>query len=41
LETERRGLLKEPESIDDALNIDHVSRSLARELLPQVAAMAS
>lgn len=40
-ETDRRGLLKEPESVDDALSIDHVSRSLARELLPQVAAMAS
>jgi 1-deoxy-D-xylulose-5-phosphate reductoisomerase len=40
-ETDRRGLLKEPENVDDALSIDHVSRSLARELLPQVAAMAS
>jgi 1-deoxy-D-xylulose-5-phosphate reductoisomerase len=40
-ETEKRGLLKEPDNVDDALNIDHVSRSLARELLPQVAAMAS
>jgi 1-deoxy-D-xylulose-5-phosphate reductoisomerase len=40
-EAERRGLLKEPGTVDDALNIDHVSRSLARELLPQVAAMAS
>jgi 1-deoxy-D-xylulose-5-phosphate reductoisomerase len=40
-EAERRGLLKEPATVDDALNIDHVSRSLARELLPQVAAVAS
>lgn len=40
-EMDRRSLLKEPESVEDALNIDHVSRSLARELLPQVAAMAS
>jgi 1-deoxy-D-xylulose-5-phosphate reductoisomerase len=40
-ETDRRGLLKEPDNVDDALNIDHDSRTLARELLPHVAAMAS
>jgi 1-deoxy-D-xylulose-5-phosphate reductoisomerase len=37
----RKGLLREPQSIDDALSIDHVSRSLARELLPEIAAKAS
>jgi 1-deoxy-D-xylulose-5-phosphate reductoisomerase len=37
----RDGLLREPQSIDDALSIDHVSRSLARELLPEIAAKAS
>ncbi len=36
-----KGLLREPQSIDDALSIDHVSRSLARELLPEIAAKAS
>ena len=35
------GLLREPQSIDDALSIDHVSRSLARELVPEIAAKAS
>lgn len=37
----RRGLGREPESADDALSVDHVSRSLAAELLPQIAAKAS
>jgi 1-deoxy-D-xylulose-5-phosphate reductoisomerase len=37
----RDGLLREPQSIDDALSIDHVSRSLARERLPEIAAKAS
>jgi 1-deoxy-D-xylulose-5-phosphate reductoisomerase len=37
----REGLLREPQSIDDALTIDHVSRSLARGLLPEIAAKAS
>jgi 1-deoxy-D-xylulose-5-phosphate reductoisomerase len=37
----RNGLLREPQSIDDALSIDHVSRSLARELVPEIAAKAS
>ncbi len=36
-----RGMLKEPQSVDDALSIDHVSRTLAREQLPQVAPAAS
>jgi 1-deoxy-D-xylulose-5-phosphate reductoisomerase len=37
----RDGMLREPQSIDDALSIDHVSRSLARGLLPEIAAKAS
>jgi 1-deoxy-D-xylulose-5-phosphate reductoisomerase len=37
----RDGLLREPQSIDDALSIDHVARSLARKLLPEIAAKAS
>ncbi len=36
-----RGLLREPQSIDDALDIDHDSRLLTRELLPEIAAKAS
>jgi 1-deoxy-D-xylulose-5-phosphate reductoisomerase len=35
-----RGVNHEPENVEDALSIDHVSRSLARELLPQIAAKA-
>lgn len=38
---DRRGLLREPGSADDALSVDHISRSLAEELLPQIAAKAS
>ena len=37
----RRGIMTEPQSIDDALAIDHTARSLAVELLPEIAAMAS
>jgi 1-deoxy-D-xylulose-5-phosphate reductoisomerase len=37
----RRGLTREPASVDDALAIDHESRLLARELLPEIAAKAS
>jgi 1-deoxy-D-xylulose-5-phosphate reductoisomerase len=40
-ETDRRGAMREPASADDALSVDHVSRSLAAELLPQIAAKAS
>jgi 1-deoxy-D-xylulose-5-phosphate reductoisomerase len=36
----RRGINHEPGDVEDALSIDHVSRSLARELLPQIAAKA-
>ena len=31
----------EPASVEDALSVDHVSRSLARALLPEIAAKAS
>ena len=37
----RRGLLGEPAGIEDALAIDHIARSLARDLLPEIAAKAS
>jgi 1-deoxy-D-xylulose-5-phosphate reductoisomerase len=36
----RRGLTREPVSIEDALSIDHDSRLLAAELLPEIAAKA-
>jgi 1-deoxy-D-xylulose-5-phosphate reductoisomerase len=36
-----RGLLKEPETIDAALSVDHESRELARSLLPEIAVKAS
>jgi len=38
---ESRGLLAEPAAIDAALAVDHVARSLARDLLPEIAAKAS
>lgn len=37
----RRGLLKEPDTIDAALAVDHESRELARGLLPEIAVKAS
>ena len=36
----RRGALREPPSVEDALAIDHMARSLARDLLPEIAAKA-
>jgi 1-deoxy-D-xylulose-5-phosphate reductoisomerase len=36
----RRGLMREPASIEDAMIVDHNSRLLARDLLPQFAAKA-
>src|SRR3954465_7478623 len=36
----RRGIMREPGSIADAIAVDHSSRSLARELLPEIAAKA-
>jgi len=41
LAAERRGISAEPASVEDALAIDHVSRSLAADLLPEIAAKAS
>jgi 1-deoxy-D-xylulose-5-phosphate reductoisomerase len=37
----RRGISKEPQSVEDALAVDHNSRSLAQDLLPEIAAKAS
>ncbi|HEY6861405.1 MAG TPA: 1-deoxy-D-xylulose-5-phosphate reductoisomerase [Pseudolabrys sp.] len=37
----KRGLLAEPAGIDAALAIDHIARSLARDLLPEIAVKAS
>jgi 1-deoxy-D-xylulose-5-phosphate reductoisomerase len=34
------GLMREPESVGEALAIDHDSRSLAQDLLPEIAAKA-
>jgi 1-deoxy-D-xylulose-5-phosphate reductoisomerase len=37
----KRGLLAEPAGIDAAMAVDHIARSLARDLLPEIAAKAS
>jgi len=37
---DREGALHEPASVEDALAIDHIARSLARNLLPEIAAKA-
>jgi 1-deoxy-D-xylulose-5-phosphate reductoisomerase len=37
----RDGAMAEPQSVEDALAIDHNARRLATELLPEIAAMAS
>ena len=37
----KRGLLAEPADIDAALAIDHIARSLARDLLPEIAVKSS
>jgi 1-deoxy-D-xylulose-5-phosphate reductoisomerase len=36
-----RGIMREPTSVDDAIAVDHISRSLARSLLPEIAVKAS
>jgi len=36
----RRGIMREPTSVDDAIAVDHISRSLARSLLPEIAVKA-
>ena len=38
---EREGSMAEPQSVDDAIAIDHNARRLATDLLPEIAAMAS
>jgi 1-deoxy-D-xylulose-5-phosphate reductoisomerase len=38
---ERRGESAEPQSVEQALEIDHNARRLAVDLLPEIAAMAS
>jgi 1-deoxy-D-xylulose-5-phosphate reductoisomerase len=38
---EKRGLLAEPTSVEMALAVDHDARSLARDLLPEIAVKAS
>ena len=37
----KRGLLAEPTGIDAAMAVDHIARSLARDLLPEIAVKAS
>jgi len=39
-EAESRGLVAEPGGIDTAIAVDHVARSLAQDLLPEIAAKA-
>jgi hypothetical protein len=36
-----RGLLAEPADIDAALGVDHIARSLALALLPEIAVKSS
>jgi 1-deoxy-D-xylulose-5-phosphate reductoisomerase len=36
----RRGISKEPQNIEEALAVDHIARSLAHDLLPEIAAKA-
>jgi 1-deoxy-D-xylulose-5-phosphate reductoisomerase len=38
---QRRGETAEPQSVDEALRVDHNARTLAANLLPEIAAMAS
>jgi 1-deoxy-D-xylulose-5-phosphate reductoisomerase len=38
---ERRGAMAEPQSVEDAVAIDHTARRLASGLLPEIAAMTS
>jgi 1-deoxy-D-xylulose-5-phosphate reductoisomerase len=39
--SERRGEMAEPQSVEEAVAVDHNARSLAAHLLPEIAAMAS
>ena len=38
---ERRGEMAEPQSVEQALAVDHNARRVAADLLPEIAAMAS
>ena len=38
---ERRGVLVEPQNVEEALAVDHIARSLALDVLPEIAAKAS
>jgi hypothetical protein len=38
---ERKGATGEPQSVEQAIAIDHMARRLASQLLPEIAAMAS
>jgi 1-deoxy-D-xylulose-5-phosphate reductoisomerase len=38
---ERRGGTKEPQTVEEALAVDHNARRVAADLLPEIAAMAS
>ena len=37
----KEGMVNEPQSIEDALDIDHNARGIAVHLLPEIAVMAS
>jgi 1-deoxy-D-xylulose-5-phosphate reductoisomerase len=37
----RQGFMQDPQSVEDALSVDHTARSLAASLLPEIAAKAS
>jgi 1-deoxy-D-xylulose-5-phosphate reductoisomerase len=37
---DRRGLTKDPQNVEEALAVDHIARSLAHDLLPEIAAKA-
>ncbi len=37
----RRNVLSEPQDVDEAIAVDHMARSMAQELLPEIAAKAS
>jgi 1-deoxy-D-xylulose-5-phosphate reductoisomerase len=36
----RRGITQEPQNVEEALAVDHIARSLAHDLLPEIAAKA-
>jgi len=38
---ERQGVTGEPQSVEQAIAIDHMARRIAADLLPEIAAMAS